>query len=380
MDILKLFSRSNRREDGRKVRYAVLGAGWIAQEDFLPGIAHTGNSELTGIITGDSHKAAVLAEKYDAKHVWDYEQLPEALRSGVFDAIYLATPNSRHREFAVPALEVGIHVLLEKPMAPTEDDCHAIIAASDRSEAKLMIAYRLHFDEATLSSIQALREGAIGELRLFSSVFGQQVVAENSRMDGELWAGPLPDMGAYPINAARNFFGEEPIEAFAFADSLPELRFAKVDEMMTVLLRFPGNRLAQFVVSYGLNPVSEFRIAGSKGDLRMDPAYSYDKPIERWITTGEGTEHQKFPQRDQFGGETRYFSDCILDNRVPEPSGHEGFADVRVMKAIEASLRTHAPVSLAAAPKQTSPALHQTEKLSAVAPGQLVHAAPPEGA
>lgn len=379
MDIRKLLHLSNKRDDGRKVRYAVLGAGWIAQEDFFPGIGHTGNSEITGIITGDEEKAAILAEKYQVEHTWNYGQLAEALKSGEFDALYLATPNSRHREFAVPALEAGIHVLLEKPMAPTEEDCQAIITASERSGAKLMIAYRLHFDEGTLSSIQAIRDGAIGEPRIFSSVFGQQVAAENSRMRGELWAGPLPDMGTYPINAARNFFGAEPVEVMAFTESLPELRFSQVEEMISVLLRFPENRLAQFVVSYGVDSVSELRIAGTKGNLRLDPAYSYDKAIERWVLAGGKAEHTKFAHRDQFGGEAKYFSDCILDDHQPEPNGLEGLADVRVMTAIELSLRERRPVSLKSAVKHSRPVDAQMQKLAAVESGELIHAAPPEG-
>jgi predicted dehydrogenase len=87
-----------------------------------------------------------------------------------------------------------------------------------------------------------------------------------------------------PISWGRRmFFGAEPTEAFAVAASLPEKRFAEIDEMLTVTLRIPGARLAQFVVSYGTNLVNECRIVGTKGDLRLSPAFAYDKPIEQWM-------------------------------------------------------------------------------------------------
>ena len=121
------------RPDGRKVRYAVVGAGWIAQEDFMPGVEHTGNSVMTALVTGDAEKAKEIAKKYDIEHVYDYDGFDKMLAAGVIDAIYLATPNSKHTPFVVKALEAGIHVLCEKPMAPTEGECLQMIAASEKS-------------------------------------------------------------------------------------------------------------------------------------------------------------------------------------------------------------------------------------------------------
>ena len=56
------------RSDGRKVRYAVVGAGWIAQEDFMPGVEHTGNSVMTALVTGDTEKARELSKMYGIEH------------------------------------------------------------------------------------------------------------------------------------------------------------------------------------------------------------------------------------------------------------------------------------------------------------------------
>ena len=163
------------RADGRKVRYAVVGAGWIAQEDFMPGVEHTGNSVMTALVTGDPEKAKELAKMYGIEHVTDYDGFDALLKSGHIDAIYLATPNSDHTSFVLRALAAGIHVLCEKPMAPTEAECQQMIDASEKSGAKLMIAYRLHFEEATIEAIETIRSGTIGEPRLFSSVLTQQV-------------------------------------------------------------------------------------------------------------------------------------------------------------------------------------------------------------
>jgi len=125
----------------------------------MPGVAKTGNSVMTVLVTGDARKARELSEKYEIEHVCGYDGFDALPKSGKIDAIYLATPNTMHRDFTIRALAAGIHVLCEKPMAPTIEDCRAMIEAGQKSGAKLMIAYRLHFEEATLEAIDTCGAG-----------------------------------------------------------------------------------------------------------------------------------------------------------------------------------------------------------------------------
>lgn len=366
------------RADGRKVRYAVVGAGWIAQEDFMPGVAKTGNSVITALVTGDAKKGRELSEKYETiEHVCDYSGFDALLRSGKIDAIYLATPNTMHRDFTVRALEAGIHVLCEKPMAPTLEDCRAMIDAGKKSGAKLMIAYRLHFEEGTLEAIEALRAGKIGQVRVFSCLFTQNVEPSNHRTEGDKWAGPLPDMGPYPINGVRNLFGAEPIEAFGrVASAQGDPRFAEIPEMVNAWLRFPDERIAQFTVSYGSEAVSEYRVSGTEGDLLMVPGFSWEKGQTMTLTVKGDAKETKFDKVDHFAGETKYFSDCVLDNVEPEPDGEEGLCDVAVIKAIEASIASGKVERVEAIARSKRPTRAQVQKLPASKPPELVDAKP----
>ena len=72
----------------KKVRYAVVGAGWISQEAFLPAVAQTGNSEVAAIVSGDLVKAKQLAAFYGIRYVYPYEQFDAMARSGEVDAWY----------------------------------------------------------------------------------------------------------------------------------------------------------------------------------------------------------------------------------------------------------------------------------------------------
>lgn len=358
------------------VRYAVVGAGWISQAAFLPGVAQSGNSVVTALVTGDEAKATALADRYGIQHVHGYADYDQLLASGDIDAIYLALPNDMHRQYALPALQRGVHVLLEKPMATSEADCEAMIEAARAGNAKLMIAYRLHFEPATLAAIELVRTGKMGRIRAFSAMFSQSVAPSNHRANHGYWAGPVSDMGVYPINAVRNLFGEEPIEVSACGVRDPDLPF-NFDDTVSVTLRFADHRVAQFVVSYSGASIDQYRILGTKGDLEVSPGFMFGVGLKYRATIDGKTHEQAFDATDQFGGELQYFSDCILNNREPEPNGEEGLADVRVLAAIERALESGQPQNLGPFQRQGRMETVQVRKLPPVPSPELVDAAEP---
>jgi predicted dehydrogenase len=355
----------------RKVRYAVVGVGWISQNSFLPGVEHTGNSEVVALVTGHEEKAAKVGEKYGVESVYSYDEYDKLLDSKRIDAAYLATPNWDHVELAVKTLEAGVHLLLEKPMAVSVEECERIIAASEKSGAKLMVAYRLHFEPGTLKAIERVRKGEIGDIRMFSSTFSQQVSGQNHRAHNGFWAGPVPDMGPYCINAVRNLFGAEPLEVYAMGVTTDSERF-NMEDTVAVMLKFPSNRVAAFVLSYNGGDVDDYRIVGAKGSIFSDPAYQVGVAIEHEITVEKSKTSESFKKTDHFGGELKYFSECVIEGKQPEADGEEGMLDVRVLVAIEESLRTNRPVPLAAYHRKRRPVGDQVQKLSSVKEPELV--------
>ena len=172
----KVSGNADTTGSGKKVRYAVVGLGYISQVAVLPAFRHTGeNSELVALVSGDATKRTELAKKYKVDKTYSYEQFPECLESGEIDAVYIALPNNMHRAYTEAAARAGVHVLCEKPMAVTEQECEAMIEATSRAKVKLMIAYRLHFEKGNLAAMAAVRDGKIGDPRIFRSGFCQQV-------------------------------------------------------------------------------------------------------------------------------------------------------------------------------------------------------------
>jgi glucose-fructose oxidoreductase len=359
-----------------KLRYAVVGLGHIAQVAVLPAFRSSRNSELFALVSNDREKLRTLGQKYGLEHLYSYEDYNRALAN--VDAVFIAVPNHLHREYAVRAAAAGVHVLCEKPMAPSAEDCLAMIHATQQNHTKLMIAYRLHFEAGNLQGIKLVNTGKIGDARFFHSEFSQQVADDNVRIMEPVsqGGGPLYDMGVYCINAARYLFRSEPIEVTALSESKHEKRFAKVEEMTSVAMRFPGARLAVFTCSFGATDVSRYTVVGTKGKLSADPAYEYAEGIKLEITVGEKTSKRSFPKRDQFAAELTYFSDCILKNKEPEPSGFEGLADIRIIEAIYESIRTRRTIPVSSTPKRSKPGPGQEIRKPAHGKPQIIHAHP----
>ncbi|HEX3134014.1 MAG TPA: Gfo/Idh/MocA family oxidoreductase [Planctomycetota bacterium] len=331
-----------------RTRYAVVGLGHIAQTAVLPGMAHATGCEVAALVSDDPVKRKALARRYHVKHTAGYDEFDALLRSGAIDAVYIALPNDLHHQYTLRALRAGIHVLVEKPMAVTAPQCREMIAAADESQALLMVAYRLHFEETNLHAIAVAQQRKLGELRFFHSTFSMQVTPGDVRTRPVAsGGGPLYDLGVYCINAARGLFQAEPIQVSAFAARSDDARFAHSDEMVSALLRFPGERLASFTASFGAANTAAYDLVGTVGSLRLDPAYEYTEKLEQRITIKGKTRTRTQPVGDQFAAEIDYFSRCIREKRAPEPSGAEGLADVRVVEAIIESVRSGRPVTLA---------------------------------
>jgi predicted dehydrogenase len=352
----------HRRRDRHPVRYAVVGLGNFAQTAILPAFANAGDkAELAALVTGDVEKAAKLSRKYKVP-AYSYDDYEGLLRSGKVDAVFIAVPNSEHKTFAIPAARAKVHVLCEKPLAFSVADARAIVNACQKHKVRLMTAYRLHFEEGNLAAIEAAHSGKIGEARLFTSVHTMQVEPDNIRVDLSLGGGPLEDIGIYCLNAARYIFRAEPEEVTAFAIRGKDQRFKEVPEAVSATLRFPKDRLATFLCGFGQTKVSEYQVIGTEGVLKMNPAFTWHGDIEQTIVHKDKSQTKTFKHRDQIAAEIVYFSDCIRQNKEPEPSGQEGLLDVRIIDALRRSYLEHRTIKLPPLAKKRRPHRGQSIK------------------
>jgi len=329
----------------RTIRYAVVGLGHIAQVAVLPAFAHARrNSTVVAVVSDDRTKRREMTKRYRLEAAVPYRDFDECLR--LVDAVYIALPNSMHAEYTIRAARAGVHVLCEKPMAVTVDECRRMIDACRRSRVKLMIAYRLHFEALNLAAVDLARRGRLGDLKYFNSSFSMKVRRGDIRTKRDYGGGTLYDIGVYCINAARYLFRAEPTQVSAVSINSGIASLAEIDETTAAILRFGDDRVASFVTSFNASDVGAYRLVGTRGDLHADPSYEYAEGLRYTLTIDGKSTRRSVPKRDQFAPELLYFSDCILEDREPEPSGEEGLQDVRIVQALYQSARSGKPVSI----------------------------------
>lgn len=195
----------------KKVGWAIVGLGELALGEIMPAFAKAKWSEPTALVSGHPDKAKKVAAAFgmkDAK-IYNYEDYDRISDDPRVDVIYIVLPNSMHAEFTVRGLKAGKHVLCEKPMAVSVEECERMIGAAKGAKRTLGVAYRLHSEPLNRRVMEMCAKKEFGEIKTFESSNCQDVKPPNIRLSAALGGGPVGDVGVYSINAARYTIGEE---------------------------------------------------------------------------------------------------------------------------------------------------------------------------
>ena len=335
----------------KQVGFALVGLGSLAINQLMPAFARCRYAKLVGFVSGRPDKAKQLAQMYgvDAKNIYNYDNYDRLAENPAVDVIYVVLPNSMHPEYTIRGLKAGKHVLCEKPMANTPQECEQMIAAAKAANRKLMVGYRVRYEPHNQALIAYARETAdAGPTRFILADAGFNIGDPTQwRLRKQMaGGGSLMDIGIYALNAARYLTGEEPVSVNAMLHSTPnDPRFVEVEETVTFQLRFPSGILANCTSSYGGN-VNRFRVVKQRGAAELDPASSYTG-LRMRVFRGGAIEERVLPQRDHFTMEMDHFSECILNNTEPLTPGEEGLKDMKAIMAIYEAARTDRTVTLA---------------------------------
>ena len=338
-------------EDEKSIGFALVGIGNLTMGQLLPAFAKCKIARPVALVSGHPDKAREQANKYDIdlKNIYDYENFDSIKDNPAIDVVYVVLPNSMHAEYTIRAAKAGKHVLCEKPMANSVEDCQAMIEACRAARHKLAIGYRMQHEPMTQKAIQLARSADdIGTIKQITAEAGFNIGDPTQwRLNRKLaGGGSLMDMGIYALNAVRYLSGQEPAEVSAVSYSTPgDPRFKEVEETIAFELRFDSGIVASCLSTYGFN-CNRFRLYGTRGQLESEPLQSYTGN-HVWHTRGRNRQEVQYEPVNHFAAEMDDFCQSIQNDKAPLTPGEEGLKDIKVMMAAYESARTGKALKIA---------------------------------
>lgn len=343
---VSILKTNNESHDGRKLNIALCGLGRYAGYLAI-GLESAQYCRLAGIITGTPAKAVEWKKKYaiPEKNIYNYQNFDDIVNNKDIDMVYVVLPNSMHKEFTIRAAKAGKHVIVEKPMAITVNDCREMTDACKKAGVQLSVGYRLHYEPYNLEIKRLGQEKVFGQLRLIEASLGYKSgdPTEWRLKKAMAGGGPLMNLGVYCVQCSRYVSGEEPVSVTAqFGPVTNKQLFSEVEESITWQLDFPSGLVASSSTTYNCG-IDRFFASADEGFFELSPAISYG-PFKGRTSKGE----LNFPEINQQATQCDEIAKVLLANKqLPSHiTGEEGIKDVRILQAIYEAAGTGKKVSI----------------------------------
>ena len=337
-------NKTTGRKDG-KLGIALVGLGNYSSGQLAPALQQTEHCYLAGIVTGTPAKISTWKEKYSIpdKNIYTYENFDSIKNNPDIDVVYVVLPNAMHAEYTIRAAQAGKHVICEKPMAVTVEDCDKMIAACKKAGKMLSIGYRLHFEPYNLEMQRLGQQKVYGDLKKVNAGFGFTIGDPTQwRLNKELsGGGPLQDLGIYCIQGICYTTGMNPIAITAQQGQKTDLtKFAEVEQSVTWQMEMPNGLSCEGKTSYG-DSMNYLEAEAEMGKFGVRPAYNYSG--QRGFTPkGE----MNFPQVNQQAWQMDDFALAIKSNRPTKVPGEMGRRDVKIIQSIYEAMNTGKRVAI----------------------------------
>jgi predicted dehydrogenase len=328
----------------RPLGVALVGLGKYSTEQLAPALQETKKCKLAGIVTGSPEKAVQWQKKYSIpqNNIYDYTNFDSIKNNPEIDIVYIVLASAMHAEFSIRAAQAGKHVICEKPMAPTIEECEKMIEASAKANRLLSIGYRLHFEPYNLAMAEFGQNKTFGSVKKIIAKDGMDIEPGVWRLNKKLaGGGPLVDVGIYCVQGAIYTSGELPVSVEAVEGKKTDLvKFKEVEQSMKWKMEFPSGLIAECETSYA-QEMNLLRAEAEEGWFELNPAYEYEGKKGR---ASDGP--FEFPQVREQAFQIDDFANCVMNNKKSKVPGEMGLRDVKILTAIYDSARTGKKIRL----------------------------------
>ena len=335
------------------VNWGLIGCGDISNKRVAPAIKSQPQSRLLAAMSPYKSELDSFGEKYNVQK--KYLELDSMLQDKEIDAVYIATPIFLHYEPALKALKSGKHVLVEKPMALTNQECEVLIKEAEKQNATLGVAYFRRFFPKLKEVKRIINEGIIGDIIQIRILY--HTWYNPDRSDPKAWrvekakagGGPLWDMGSHKFDLMVDLVGM-PESVCSIATT--QTHCYEVEDSCSVIMEMENK--AHCLASFNWNSrlwSDEFEILGTLGRIKLAPCDSENievqlnpkilKGLGKEITNTMIPNHQNvhYPVIDDF-------VNAVLEGREPVVSGKEGYKTNKILSAVEQAARTGGKVKV----------------------------------
>lgn len=275
------------------IRIAIAGCGKIAQVRHLPELKVNECAQLAGVYDRNDERARQIAEQYGTKQYRTYDEI---LEDSSVDAVCVCVANSSHAEYTVKALKKGKHVLCEKPMAVTREECNDMLLAQEQSGKTLMIAQNQRFAKAHVLAKKLLEKNEIGKLLTFKTSFAhrgpEKWSVEKSAQtwffdSAEAGFGVMADLGIHKIDVIRFLTGYDITQSYLWKGTMDKKgkdgKKIRLDDNMICLCILENGAVGTVTVSwtcYGTEDNSTI-LYGTEGVIKIYADEVYPLILEK---------------------------------------------------------------------------------------------------
>lgn len=326
------------------MKIAFAGAGYIINIHARAAQAQEG-VELAAVVEKYSDKSAALAKMFNIRH--RYETVEDLLRAGDVDALVIGTPNFLHASQAIAALQAGVHVMVEKPMAMNANEAEQMYNAAEKSGATLMVAHCWRFDPEVLwLKEQAVKLGRIIRTKGYGvhTHWGPGGWFTQKELSG---GGAMADMGIHALDTARFLLGDpKPVSVYAKIGTY--YKDLDVDDTGVILIEW-DNGATSYIESgwwqpHADGPEAATQLYGTQGfgqlfPTRLELPNIQEEKIDV-IDAGYEFPRDEHCLQSMYEAQMAYFLECIREKKTPVPGAAEGLVNMKVVDAAYESSRT----------------------------------------
>ncbi|MCK9862309.1 Gfo/Idh/MocA family oxidoreductase [Paenibacillus sp. ATY16] len=321
-----------------KVRVAVIGCGSISKHRHIPEYAGNENVELVAFVDPVIERAEEYAAKHGGKAYADYETMLAEVKP---DAVSVCTPNYLHASMSIAAANAGAHVLVEKPMAVTDEEAAAMIEAAAKNGVKLMVGHNQRLMPPHVKAKQILDSGVLGRVLTFRTSFGHPG-PDGWSIDGagswffrkpEAIMGAMGDLGVHKSDLIRYLLNDEVSEVAAFIGTIDKA--GDVDDNANVVVRMQSGAIGSLVASwtYYKGEDNSTVLWCEKGVMKIG-THPEDQVIVE-LRDGSVEKHKvgeiSTNTKQLSSGVVDAFIDSIVNDTVPAIPGEEGRKSLKVI-------------------------------------------------